>query len=162
MELARMTSKGQLTVPVSIRKKLGIGTGDQLLFYERDGQVIIAPVTPASLADAQIAAVQQHVYTLDEIRKIAVPIAERYQLRRLALFGSYARGEATEQSDLDFRVSLPDNFGMFRLGALQNDLEDAFHKKVDLITEGMLHDSFSAELAGNIQEDGVVLYGIGE
>ena len=45
MELARMTSKGQLTVPVSIRKKLGIGTGDQLLFYERDGQVIIAPVT---------------------------------------------------------------------------------------------------------------------
>ena len=33
MELARMTSKGQLTVPVSIRKKLGIGTGDQLLFY---------------------------------------------------------------------------------------------------------------------------------
>ena len=28
MELARMTSKGQLTVPVSIRKKLGIGTGD--------------------------------------------------------------------------------------------------------------------------------------
>lgn len=55
MELARMTSKGQLTVPVSIRKKLGIGTGDQLLFYERDGQVIIAPVTPASLADAQAA-----------------------------------------------------------------------------------------------------------
>ena len=32
MELARMTSKGQLTVPASIRKKLGIGTGDQLLF----------------------------------------------------------------------------------------------------------------------------------
>ena len=32
MELAKMTSKGQLTVPVSIRKKLGIGAGDQLLF----------------------------------------------------------------------------------------------------------------------------------
>ena len=91
MELARMTSKGQLTVPVSIRKKLGIGTGDQLLFYERDGQVIIAPVTPASLADAQAATIQHHVYTLDEIREIAVPIAKRYQLRRLALFGSYAR-----------------------------------------------------------------------
>ena len=69
MELARMTSKGQLTVPVSIRKKLGIGTGDQLLFYERDGQVIIAPVTPASLADAQAATIQHHVYTLDEIRE---------------------------------------------------------------------------------------------
>ena len=56
MELARMTSKGQLTVPASIRKKLGISTGDQLLFYERDGQIVLAPVTPASLADAQAAA----------------------------------------------------------------------------------------------------------
>lgn len=46
MELAKMTSKGQLTVPASIRKKLGIGTGDQLLFYERDGQIVLAPVTP--------------------------------------------------------------------------------------------------------------------
>ena len=45
MELARMTSKGQLTIPVSIRKKFGIGTGDQLLFYEHDGHIILAPVT---------------------------------------------------------------------------------------------------------------------
>ena len=42
MELAKMTSKGQLTVPASIRKKLGIGTGDQLLFYERDGQIAVS------------------------------------------------------------------------------------------------------------------------
>ncbi len=73
MELAKMTSKGQLTVPVSIRKKLGIGAGDQLLFYEREGQLILDPVTPASLAAAQAAAAQQHVYSLEEIREIAVP-----------------------------------------------------------------------------------------
>ena len=35
MEIARMTSKGQLTIPVSVRRKLGISTGDQLLFYEK-------------------------------------------------------------------------------------------------------------------------------
>ena len=74
MELAKMTSKGQLTVPVSIRKKLGIGAGDQLLFYEREGQIILAPVTPASLAAAQAAAAQQHVYSLEEIR--AAPSAQ--------------------------------------------------------------------------------------
>ena len=128
MELAKMTSKGQLTVPVSIRKKLGIGAGDQLLFYEREGQIILAPVTPASLAAAQAAAAQQHVYSLEEIREIAVPIAQRHQLKRLTLFGSYARGEATAQSDLDFRADVPADFGMFRLSALQGDLEDAFHK----------------------------------
>ena len=130
MELAKMTSKGQLTVPVSIRKKLGIGAGDQLLFYEREGQIILVPVTPASLAVAQ-----QHVYSLEKIREIAVPIAQRHQLKRLTLFGSYAWGEATAQSDLDFRADVPADFGLFRLSALQGDLEDAFHKKVDLITE---------------------------
>lgn len=162
MELAKMTSKGQLTVPVSIRKKLGIGAGDQLLFYEREGQIILAPVTPASLAAAQAAAAQQHVYSLEEIREIAVPIAQRHQLKRLTLFGSYARGEATAQSDLDFRADVPADFGMFRLSALQGDLEDAFHKKVDLITEGMLSDPLSGKLARNIEEDEVVLYGVGK
>lgn len=157
MELAKMTSKGQLTVPVSIRKELGIGAGDQLLFYEREGQIILVPVTPASLAAAQ-----QHVYSLEEIREIAVPIAQRHQLKRLTLFGSYARGEATAQSDLDFRADVPADFGMFRLSALQGDLEDAFHKKVDLITEGMLSDPLSGKLAQNIEEDEVVLYGVGK
>lgn len=162
MELARMTGKGQLTLPVSIRKKLGISTGDQLLFYERDGQVIIAPVTPSSLAEAQAAAARQHVYTLDEIREIAVPIAKRHQLRQLSLFGSYARGEATAQSDLDFRADVPDGFGMFQMSALQDDLENAFHKQIDVVTPGMLDDSLSTDLARNMLEDEVILYGLSE
>ena len=66
MELAKITSKGQLTLPVSLRRKFGIETGDQLLFYECDGRIILAPVTPATLADAQEAAARQHIYTLDE------------------------------------------------------------------------------------------------
>lgn len=157
-----MTGKGQLTLPVSIRKKLGISTGDQLLFYERDGQVIIAPVTPSSLAEAQAAAARQHVYTLDEIREIAVPIAKRHQLRQLSLFGSYARGEATTQSDLDFRADVPDGFGMFQMSALQDDLENAFHKQIDVVTPGMLDDSLSTDLARNMLEDEVILYGLSE
>ena len=157
-----MTGKGQLTLPVSIRKKLGISKGDQLLFYERDGQVIIAPVTPSSLAEAQAAAARQHVYTLDEIREIAVPIAKRHQLRQLSLFGSYARGEATAQSDLDFRADVPDGFGMFQMSALQDDLENAFHKQIDVVTPGMLDDSLSTDLARNMLEDEVILYGLSE
>lgn len=53
MELARMTSKGQLTVPIAIRKLLGVSAGDQLIFYEKDGQVIIAGANPYSLQQAQ-------------------------------------------------------------------------------------------------------------
>ncbi|MEG0935713.1 MAG: nucleotidyltransferase domain-containing protein, partial [Clostridia bacterium] len=43
------------------------------------------------------------VYTLDEIKAIASPIAQQHGVSALYLFGSYARGEATPASDLDFR-----------------------------------------------------------
>ena len=72
MELARMTGKGQLTLPVSIRKKLGISTGDQLLFYERDGQVIIAPVTPSSLAEAYHKRAELYSQTASKAEQIAL------------------------------------------------------------------------------------------
>ena len=41
MEIAKLTSKGQITIPVGIRNKLGVETGDQLIFLEKNGVVII-------------------------------------------------------------------------------------------------------------------------
>ena len=159
MEIARMTSKGQLTIPLSIRKKLGLDTGDQLLFYERNGQVIIAPMTPAALSDAQIAAAEQHVYSLEEIKEIVEPIARKYGLSSMKLFGSYARNEATPSSDLDFCYDTIEKFSLFKMGGLQADLEEAFHKSIDLISTGMLEDELSGGLNSNIEEDGVLIYG---
>ena len=44
LELAKVTSKGQITIPVSIRKRLGIKDGDKLLFIEKsDGVVMVNP-----------------------------------------------------------------------------------------------------------------------
>jgi AbrB family looped-hinge helix DNA binding protein len=39
MELAKVTSKGQITIPIEIRKRLGIKNGDKILFVEEDGRV---------------------------------------------------------------------------------------------------------------------------
>ncbi len=48
MELAKVTSKGQVTIPVAIRKKLGIKDGDKLLFIEKpDGIVMVNPTMMA-------------------------------------------------------------------------------------------------------------------
>ena len=48
MELAKVTTKGQVTIPVAIRKKLGIKEGDKLLFVDRpDGVVILNPTMMA-------------------------------------------------------------------------------------------------------------------
>lgn len=44
------------------------------------------------------------VCTLDQLRQIVAPIVQKYRIPALYLFGSYARGEATETSDIDFLV----------------------------------------------------------
>lgn len=155
MELARMTSKGQLTIPLAIRRKIGLDTGDQVLFYEKDGRIIIAASTPASLADAQIAAAENRVYTINEIRKMVFPIAKKYQIHNLRLFGSYARGEARPDSDLDFVIDQGEkNHSLFRLGGLQVDLSEAFHKKIDLLTDNSLDPDFR----DRIKKDEVMIY----
>jgi AbrB family looped-hinge helix DNA binding protein len=41
MELAKVTSKGQITIPIEIRKKLGIKNGDKILFVEESGRVYV-------------------------------------------------------------------------------------------------------------------------
>ena len=66
------------------------------------------------------------VYTLDEIKAKAIPIAKKYGVKRLSLFGSYARGEADAQSDLDFLFNGKKLRGMFGYFGLIQDLEDEF------------------------------------
>ena len=82
------------------------------------------------------------VYTLDEIRSIARPIARRYDIAALYLFGSYARGEATPHSDLDFHVDRGGMRDLLELGGLYSDLEAGFDKKLDVLTTQMLPPAF--------------------
>ena len=75
-------------------------------------------------------------YSIEEIKKIMKPIAQRYGLPAVYLFGSYARGEAREDSDLDFLVDTTGTelTSLLKLGVLYCDLEEAFGKKIDLVT----------------------------
>ena len=48
MELAKVTTKGQITIPIAIRKRLGIKNGDKLLFVEKpEGIVVVNPTMMA-------------------------------------------------------------------------------------------------------------------
>lgn len=53
MELAKVTSKGQITIPIDIRKKLGIKEGDKVLFIEEGDKVMLVNSTLAALQEAQ-------------------------------------------------------------------------------------------------------------
>jgi AbrB family looped-hinge helix DNA binding protein len=53
MELAKITSKGQITIPVQIRKKLKLKEGDKVYFYEEKGKVIFQNASQVALAAIQ-------------------------------------------------------------------------------------------------------------
>ncbi len=80
------------------------------------------------------------IYSVQEIADRIRPVAKRYNLKAVYLFGSYARGEADAKSDIDLLV---DTQGtelntLMKLGGLYVDLEDALEKTIDLITAASL------------------------
>ncbi len=94
-------------------------------------------------------------YTIDEIKAKATPIAIRYEVDSLSLFGSYARGDADEKSDLDFLIQKGSMKGLLSYCRMIADLEDIFHCHVDLVMKNAIKDEgFLAEVA----RDEVKLY----
>ena len=93
-------------------------------------------------------------FTLDEIREKAVPIAQKYGVRRLGLFGSYARGEAREDSDLDFLIDEGKMRGLIQYFGFVYDLEDTFGCHVDVVMDGIE----DVDFLRRIQRDEVLLY----
>jgi len=70
---------------------------------------------------------------INEIKKISLPILNRYGVKKAAIFGSAARGEMTKESDIDILVEIKKDLGLFEFVRLKNELEDALEKKVDLV-----------------------------
>ena len=82
------------------------------------------------------------IYTIEEIKKIVQPIAKNYGVENVFLFGSYARGDADSNSDIDLRIDKGKIKGFFRLGSLYNELTEKLNKKIDLITTASLDKVF--------------------
>ena len=74
------------------------------------------------------------VFTIEEIKKRIIPIVVKYGINSFSLFGSYARDEATEDSDLDFVMDKGDLKGL--------QLEQEFKCHVDVISKGSSNKKF--------------------
>lgn len=94
------------------------------------------------------------MYTLDEIKRKAIPIAEQYGVKSLSLFGSYAKGVQNEESDLDFMMESGDITSYFKYINFVDALEKAFNCHVDLISEGIDDKAFFK----NIEKDKRLIY----
>ena len=71
--------------------------------------------------------------TIDEIKRRSLPHFQALGVHRASLFGSMARGEATEKSDLDFLVEFPDSWSLLDVAHLKVVLEDEFQRTVDVV-----------------------------
>lgn len=72
------------------------------------------------------------VFTIQDIKALVKPIAQKYKVREIYLFGSYARGEADESSDLDFLVFGGENFKLTMIFSLAEELREVLKKDVDV------------------------------
>ena len=94
----------------------------------------------------------------NNIESTACRILRQYPIKRAALFGSAARGETTEQSDIDMLIEfLPDKGGIQFFG-LHADLEEAFGCRVDLITYYGLYEDAKPEFRNAVLQDEKVIY----
>lgn len=72
------------------------------------------------------------VFTIETIINLVKPIAKKYHVDQIYLFGSYARGEAGVDSDLDFLVYGGDQFKLTMIFALAEELREVLDKNVDV------------------------------
>lgn len=83
-----------------------------------------------------------------EIQKAVVPIAHYYGVKRLYLFGSYAKGTANEKSDIDLLVEKGKQMSLLQLSGMRQMIQEALQLSVDLITTIGVGEDFKTEIAG--------------
>ncbi len=73
--------------------------------------------------------------SLEGMRSTILRVAARYGATNVRVFGSFARGEQGKKSDVDLLVTLPRRASLLVVAGIKVDLEDALHRKVDVLTD---------------------------
>lgn len=77
--------------------------------------------------------------SIEGIKEKITPILEKYGVEYAGVFGSVARGEANDDSDVDILVKIFKPVSLLKFFKLNDELEDALGRKVDLVTEGSVN-----------------------
>jgi predicted nucleotidyltransferase len=93
-------------------------------------------------------------YTIAEIKNKVTDTARQYGIQKAFLFGSYARGEAGLESDIDICIEKGKLHTLFELSGFCQDLEETLGNKVDVVTTAGLSGDFREQ----IEKDMVLIY----
>ncbi|MHC5250486.1 nucleotidyltransferase family protein [Enterococcus sp. LJL90] len=104
------------------------------------------------------------IYSKQEILDRCLPIFEKYEVATVYLFGSYARGEATSESDIDFLIDSQGSKikNIFDTGDFREELEKVLNKSIDVVKTGIFQDKqiieFRSHFLENLRKEKVLLY----
>ena len=98
----------------------------------------------------------EKVYTVEEIKVILKKILKNMPVENVILFGSYAKNEATKDSDLDFVIDTKEQLIGFKLFSLITQIEEAFKKDVDAFEKSEIIEN--SRIDKEIKRTGVVVY----
>ena len=82
------------------------------------------------------------------IKNVIAPIAKSYGIKRIYLFGSYAKGEATEENDIDLLIEKGKPMSLLKLSGMRQQVQEALNLSVDLVTTAGIEDIFRKEIEG--------------
>ena len=92
--------------------------------------------------------------TIASIKKQVLPLCKKYDLKKLALFGSQVKGNIHKDSDIDLLVEPPSNLGLIRFAGIQLEFKKLFKQNVDLVT----YNSLSKYMKDEILQSAYTLY----
>jgi predicted nucleotidyltransferase len=94
------------------------------------------------------------VYTISELKEKLKPIFIKYGIIKASIFGSYARGEALEQSDINLLIYINENFELEEYISFKDEVTKTIGKEVDLLEYRCIYKNREKE----ILKEAVLLY----
>ena len=90
----------------------------------------------------------------EEIRKKIISILIKHGIKRILVFGSYARNEATPKSDLDLIVEFPEGTSLLDHVGIEMELSEALNMKIDLLSRN----GISPYIKDQVLKEAIVIY----
>jgi AbrB family looped-hinge helix DNA binding protein len=151
VEVTSMSSKGQVVIPLDVRKRLGLKEGEKFAVLAEGDTVLLKKISMPSSGDFKVLREETESYVAekknrpkgvkdaikrsDSLFSKAGKLLKSYGAKKAYVFGSYARGEQKEGSDLDLIVEFSGSKSLLDMVEIEDELSEYLGVKVDLLSE---------------------------
>lgn len=82
----------------------------------------------------------------EQIKKKIVNVLKKHNIKRVGIFGSFARGDYSKDSDIDILAEIPRKINLFDYVGIKLELEDKLKKKVDLVEYKLIREELKEQI----------------